>query len=380
MKKAFFSFLKKKSVERERHVSHARHLPDFWFVFFVFVIALFGILMVYNSSVAIAMRDFSDPYHFVRDQIRWIGIGTILFIFFSFIDYRVWFRFSLPLLLIVLLLLLAVFIPGIGIRALGAHRWINFGFFVLQPAELSKLAIVIYLAAWFSYKEKRRTIAFLLLLSMVVGLIMLEPDMGTAMILLTIALILYFFSGAPLSHFFIIIPIVIIGVGVLAIIAPYRIARLTTFVNPQSDPLGASYHIRQVLLSLGSGGWFGVGLGKSRQKYAYLPEANTDSIFAIIGEEVGFIGAVGLIILFCLLVWRGIRIAKYIPDPFGKLIALGVSFWIGIQAMVNIGSMVALVPLTGVPLPLISYGGSSLIVLFSALGIVTNISRHSHVE
>ena len=186
---------------------------------------------------------------------------------------------------------------------------------------------------------------------------------------------LYFLSGAPVGHFIGLVPVLIVGIAGLAVVQPYRLRRVTTFLNPESDPLGASYQIRQALIALGSGGFFGVGLGKSRQKYEYLPEANTDSIFAILGEEVGFFGAVIVIALFVFLVWRCFKIAKRVNDPFGKLFTLGVGSWIGAQALVNTGSMVALLPLTGVPLPLISYGGSGLVVTLAALGIVYNISK-----
>ena len=331
--------------------------------------------MVYGSSVAIALRDFSDPYHFVRDQLRWLVFGGAAFVIFANISYRHWFKAALPILLFTLILLLAVFIPGIGVRALGAQRWLNFQLFVVQPAELAKLALVIYLAAWFSFPEKGRLAPFLLLLAMVVGLVIAEPDLGTAVVIIATAVVLYFLSGAPISHLLVLVPLLAAGVAILAVISPYRLSRLATFLNPESDPLGSSYQIRQVLLGLGSGGLWGVGIGKSRQKFEYLPEANTDSIFAIIGEEVGFGGAVLLILLFLLLVWRGFRIGSVAPDQFGRLLALGISSWIGIQTTVNLAANVALVPLTGIPLPLISYGGSSLIVILAALGIVANISR-----
>lgn len=339
------------------------------------ILTLFGIVMVYNSSVAIALRDFSDQYHFVREQFRWLVVGFVLFIVTSRIDYHRWYRLALPILVSTLILLVAVFIPGIGVQALGAHRWLNLGFFVFQPAELAKLSLVMYLAAWFSYPEKSRIGAFLLLLGMVVGLVIAEPDLGTAFIILMIAISLYFFSGAPLWQFFLLIPLAALSIGTLAVISPYRMRRILTFFNPQTDPLGASYQIRQVLLALGSGGWWGVGIGKSRQKYEYLPEANTDSIFAIIGEEIGFIGATAVIFLFLFLVWRGFRIARRAPDNFGRFLALGITCWIGIQTVVNLGAMVALIPLTGVPLPLISYGGSSLILTMVGIGILLNISR-----
>jgi len=332
--------------------------------------------MVYDSSVAIAIRDFSNQYYYVNEQLKWLCIGLVALFITSRIPYKIWYSMALPMLCITLALLVAVFLPGIGIRALGAHRWINFGFFVLQPAELTKLAMVVYLSAWFSHPEKKRLLSFVMLLAMTVGLVLLEPDLGTSVIILVIAVLLYFFSGAPLRHFLAMVPILLIVIIVLTVVAPYRMHRLTTFFNPESDPLGSSYQIRQVLLGLGSGGWMGVGIGKSRQKYEYLPEANTDSIFAIIGEEVGYIGALGVIITFLFIVWRGFRIANRSPDVFARLLALGLSSWVSVQTLINLGAMVRLIPLTGVPLPFISYGGSSLIILFIAMGIVLNISTY----
>ena len=354
---------------------HKYSAPDRWMLLAVVVLSLFGILMVYDSSVAIAIRDFGNQYYYLRDQLKWLVAGFVALTIFSFIDYHAWYKIALPILLGTLVLLLAVFIPGIGIRALGAHRWINFGFFVLQPAELAKLALVVYLSAWFSIRERERLGAFALLVLMVVGLVLLEPDLGTSVILVAIALILYFSSGAPVVHFAIIIPVLVAGVFVLAVISPYRMSRLTTFLHPERDPLGSSYHIRQALLGLGSGGWFGVGVGQSRQKYEYLPEANTDSIFAIIGEETGFVGSVAVILLFVFASWRGFRIAKRAADGFGRLLAIGVTSWISVQTIINLSAMVALLPLTGVPLPFISYGGSSLIVMLAAVGILLNISK-----
>jgi len=341
----------------------------------VVILCFIGIIMVYDSSVSIALRDFQDAYHFVRDQVRWLILGFTVFTAFSIIPYKTWQRFAVPAILTTMLLLLAVFIPGVGVKALGARRWIDFGFFVLQPAELAKLSLIVYLSAWFATKEKNRLGAFLILTGSIVGLVILEPDLGTATMILGTALIMYFLSGAPLRHFALLIPVLFIGVGILAVFEPYRLRRVMTFLNPDLDPLGASYQIRQIVLSLGSGGLFGLGLGQSRQKYEYLPEANTDSIFAIIGEETGFVGTLIVTTLFLFLVWRCFRIGRRITHPFGRLLVYGIGSWIGIQVVVNIGSMVALLPLTGVPLPLISYGGSNLVITLGALGLVYTISK-----
>ena len=349
--------------------------PDRWILITVFVLSLFGILMVYDSSVAIAIRDFGNQYYYAQEQVKWLVAGFAVLVLFSFIDYHVWHTIALPMLVVTLVLLLAVFLPGVGVRALGAHRWINFGLFILQPAELAKLALVVYLSAWFSNRERGRFFSFLLLIAMVVGLVLLEPDLGTSVIIVAIAVILYFASGAPLIHFGMLLPTLAVGLIGLALISPYRMARLTTFLHPDRDTLGSSYHIHQALLALGSGGWFGVGIGQSRQKYEYLPEANTDSIFAIIGEELGFVGTFAVVLTFLFLIWRGFRIAKRAADGFGTMLALGVTVWIAVQTSINLSAMAALMPLTGVPLPFISYGGSSLIIMLAAVGILLNVSR-----
>jgi cell division protein FtsW len=361
------------------HISESRNQGGFDRVLFglVILLTLIGILFVYDSSVVIAMRDFSDRFYFAKEQIKWLVIGTVVCSVFSFISYRRWYVAAVPILMVTIGLLLAVFIPGISIKAYGARRWINLGFTVLQPAEFAKLALIIYLSAWFTSKERKRLVPFLMLLGIVVGLIILEPDLGTSSIVLVIAVLLYFFSGAPMYHFMALVPILIFGVLMLVLVSPYRFARLTSFINPEKDPLGASYQIRQATLALGSGGLLGVGIGKSRQKYEYLPEANTDAIFAIIGEETGLVGSVCILSLYLMIVYRGYTIARKVKDGFGRYLALGISSWIGLQSMMNIAAISALIPLTGIPLPLISYGGSNLVVMLAGMGILLNISKHT---
>lgn len=342
----------------------------------VVFLCLFGLVMIYDASSVSALGDFGDKMYYVKEQIKWLFIGLAGLFIASTINYRQWYKLSIPLLLITLMLLLTVFIPGLGISAYGAKRWINMGFFVIQPTELAKLSLIIYLAAWLSNKEKGRFIAFLTLIGLLVGFVILEPDLGTAFIIGIVALVIYFISGAPLLHLLILIP-ASIGFGIIAAItSPYRLKRITTFLDLGKDPLGASYHIRQILLALGSGGLLGLGLGQSRQKYAYLPEATTDSIFAIIGEEIGFLGSLILIITFLFILFRCFKIAKESPDKFGYLLGMGITFWLAIQVLVNLSAMVAALPLTGVPLPFISYGGSGLVVALFAIGIILNISKN----
>lgn len=348
---------------------------DFWLFVSVLFLTLFGLVMIYNASVVIAQRDFGDKYRYVHDQAIWVGLGICLMSIVSFIEYHFWQRIALPLLFATLVLLAAVFIPGIGISALGASRWVNFGFFVVQPAELAKFSLILYLASWFSAKEKGRFLAFLLLLSLVIGLILLEPDMGTSIVLASTAVMLYFLSGAPLYHFLLLIPASLAAIGALITLTPYRFLRLLTFLDQERDPLGASYHIRQTLFALGNGGLTGVGLGQSFQKYAYLPESTTDSIFAIIAEELGFIGSLFIILLLLFVLYRGFIIARGAPDMFGKLLAAGIASFLAMQITINLAAQVALLPFTGIPLPFISYGGSSLVVVLLSIGILLSISR-----
>lgn len=346
----------------------------------VIALCLFGLIAVFNASLVSAFRDFGDQYYFVKDQAVFATVGIVLMFMISFINYRRLYEWSAPLLIVTLVLLVAVFIPGIGIGAMGARRWINLGFTTLQPTEFAKLTLVIYLSAWFAYKEHSRLKPFLLLLAIVLGLVILQPDLGTAIIISIIGILMYFISGASIVHFLLMVPVALVGVIVLAIAAPYRLQRVVTFFNHNTDPLGASYHIRQVLIALGSGGLFGLGLGKSRQKFEYLPEASTDSIFAIIAEEIGFFGSLLLIGAYIFILYRIFTIASQAPDRFGRFLASGVGIWFAIQVAVNLASMVALVPLTGVPLPFISYGGSNLMTLLLGMGIVLSVSRQTRLN
>jgi cell division protein FtsW len=238
-----------------------------------------------------------------------------------------------------------------------------------------KLSLAIYLSAWFSTKEKGRFMAFLLLVGFVLFLVMAEPDMGTTIIILCEAMVLYFLSGGTMWYFAALAPILAILGFILIKIEPYRAQRLATFLNPNQGINGTSYHVRQILLALGSGGFMGVGLGNSLQKYAYLPENATDSIFAIIAEEIGFLGSFVLILFFMAFIWRGIIIAMQAKDSFGKLLAGGIVAFLGMQMVINLGAQTALLPLTGVPLPFISYGGSALVVDLCSVGILLNISK-----
>lgn len=344
----------------------------------VILLVFFGLFMIYDASSYIAFRDFGDKYHYFKEQIVWIILGFLSLIFFSVFNYQKLRSIALPILITSIILLILVFVPGLGINALGATRWISFAGFSLQPTEFAKLGLAIYFAAWFSNKEKGRFFAFLLLLAAVLFLIMLQPDMGTAVIILTQALVIYFLSGASIIHFFALIPVALVSGILLILIEPYRFQRLKSFLDSAGSPERTSYHVKQILIALGTGGLMGVGLGNSLQKYAYLPENATDSIFAIIAEEFGFLGSIIVVCFYIIIVWRGFLIASQAKDVFGKLLAGGITSFFAIQTLINLGAQTALLPLTGVPLPLISYGGSSLIVILSAMGILLNVAKHTY--
>lgn len=348
--------------------------PDYWLALLVFGLTLFGLLMVYDASVSEAYHKFGDKYFYLKNQLQWVGLGLIGAFIFSKIDYHLLGKLAGPAMSAAILLLILVLVPQIGVKIMGAQRWISLAGFSLQPAELAKLAFIIYLAFWFS-KEKPLW-PLLLLTALVLGLVVLEPDLGTAVVIITAGFLTYFIAGGDLPSLILFTVVGGLLGSALIWLSPYRRQRFLTFLDPTKDPLGASYHIRQILIAVGSGGLFGSGLGKSRQKYEYLPAGTTDSIFAVMAEEIGFIGSVVFITAFLLLIWRGIKIAKQAPDRFGQLLASGIISWLGVQALINLAAMVALLPLTGVPLPFISYGGSAMVVNLTAVGILLNISQN----
>jgi cell division protein FtsW len=338
----------------------------------------FGLIMIYSASVAEALRDFGTKWYFVLLQLKWAVVGIILMMIVSRIPVTVWEKMA-PLILIGgLLLLIMVVIPGIGSKVQGARRWLVLPFMTIQPSELIKLVEVIYLSSWLT-KKKINIGQFLAFLGVVGGLIMLEPDMGTAIVVSFIAGVMYFLSGQPVKNLIVIASIGVLMGGIFVALEPYRLARLTTFLDPGKDPLGSSYHIHQVILGLGSGGISGLGIGRSRQKYEYLPESTTDSIFAVVGEELGFIGGVALISVFVYLLSLIFKIATHARHEYASNLAAGIGSWIAAQVLLNLAAMVALTPLTGVPLPLVSYGGSALIMILVGIGVVLSIAREEKI-
>lgn len=364
-----------------RNKDYLQYLPqqkktDYLLLLLPFLFTIFGLLMIFEASNVASFESIGDKYHFVKEQSIWAAFGFVIMLVFSQIHYLKFFNLAIPSLTVAIISLIVVLIPGIGIRALGARRWIDLGFMSFQPSELAKMSLILYLSSWLVNKDKERFIPFIFLLSLIVGLVILQPDLGTAIILSSIFLIVYFLSQAPFWHFLILLPLSVFAGILLSVLSPYRYQRILTFFNPSHDPLGSSYHIRQVLISLGSGGFFGLGIGASRQKYQYLPEATTDSIFAIIGEEFGFFGTVLIIFGLMFFLYRVYLVVRHAPDDYSQLLSAGIFALLSSQMIINLGAMVALFPLTGIPLPFISYGGSNLVVTLSAVGILLNISKY----
>ena len=360
------------------------HKPDYTLLLTIGLIVIFGLIMLSSASSVISFEKFGDSNYLLKHQLLYgIFLGTIGFLIASKIDYHVWRKFAFPFLIVNIFLLLAVFIPGISYEYGGARRWLLLGPTLLQPTELLKLTFILYLATLFEkniqgIKEAAYgLVPFLIILAIIVGLIILQPDMGTMITIAIIGLIIFYVAGAPLKH---LTWIGLAGIALFAIlvkIAPYRAARFTVFLNPALDPQGIGYHVNQALLAIGSGGIFGLGLGHSRQKYLYLPEVTGDSIFAVVAEELGFILSLLLIALFLILMYCGFKIAKNSPDLFGKFLAVGITSWFVLQAFINIAAMVTLIPLTGIPLPFVSYGSSALATSLIAVGVLINISKQT---
>lgn len=348
---------------------------DKYLVYLIIILSVLGLLVLFDASAPVALSRFKDKYFFVRQQSFIFVVGFVVMAIFSKIHYKIFEKYSVVLYFMTLVLLLLVLIPSFGAKTLGARRWLDIGPLVFQPSEVVKLTLSMYIAKVAS--SNKSLISYLLPFGLAVVLIMLQPDLGTSVIISLIALSQIYISGVNMLQ---VVGISIFGLvsgGFLILMSPYRKARLLTYLEMSRDPLGASYHIRQVLYSLGMGGFWGVGLGQSRQKYLYLPEVSTDSIFAVIAEEAGFIGSAFVILLFTLLIFKGVSIVKNSPDKYSQVLSCGIIVWIAGQAFLNFSSMLAIFPLTGVPLPFFSAGGSSLLTMFAGLGILLNISRYA---
>ena len=337
------------------------------------LLSIIGIFMIYEASSITAARVYGDSLYFVKNQVIWFILSLGVFAFFSRVNYHNLYHLALPLLVINLVLLLLVFVPGLYADVLGAKRWLKLGPITMQPSEMAKLTLIVYLSAWFSYKERDRFFAFLILTGLIIALVMFQPNLGTAALLGCTSLFLYIVSGAPLYHVFFLVPVAGVTLLSLALTSSYRLRRIMAFLQPSLDPQGIGYHISQINTSLSLGGMIGTGFGASKQKFQFLPEAHTDSIFAIVGENFGFVGGILIIMIYLtmlFLLYRNIFVTK---DRLGFLLAAGVFFLFGMQVLVNLGAMVQLIPLTGIPLPFLSYGGSSLLTYYALFGIAVNI-------
>lgn len=358
------------------------HKPDYALLITIGTIVIYGLVMLASASSVVSFEKFGDSNSLLKRQLIYgLALGLVGFFIAVRVHYQTWRKYAFAFMLVNLALLVAVFIPGIGYGYGGANRWIHIGSALFQPSEILKLTFALYLATLFAKNKEGMKdaafglIPFLIIMGLITFLIMMQPDMGTMVAVSAIGLAIFFVAGAPLKH---LLWIFLSASGLFFLLIklePYRAARLTVFLNPALDPQGIGYHVNQALLAIGSGGLFGLGLGHSRQKYLYLPEVTGDSIFAVIAEELGLIFAVGLIILFLVLMYRGFTIAKTAPDTFSRLLATGITVWFVIQAFINIAAMVTLLPLTGIPLPFVSYGSSALAASLVAVGILTNISK-----
>jgi cell division protein FtsW len=360
-----------------------RTLPstDGWLLAISVLLALFGVVMVYSASAVLAGNRFHDWTYFLKRQVTWLAVGFVVLHLASRLDYMVWERWSVPILGLSLILLLAVLIPALGVTAKGARRWFRAGPLSVQPAELAKFAVVFYLASYLNRKEDRiedfrsGMLPPLVLIGVIAGLILIQPDLGTVVVLALLTFGLLFLGGCRVVHLIGLV-LVTVPMGLALILSsPYRRQRLMTFLEPWKDPEAAGFQVTQSFLAFGSGGPFGVGLGESRQKLFFLPEAHTDFVLALVGEELGLVGTVALMLLFVVLVLRGFLIASRAQQPFGRYVALGITLLFGFQALINAGVVTGLLPTKGLTLPLVSYGGSSLVMSLLGIGILLSISR-----
>ena len=349
----------------------------------VILISLFGLLMIYSSSYIWAEYKFNDPYKFIKTQGLFLIISYIMMYIILKIPYTKYLNKSNLIFIICLILLILVIIPGIGTVRNGSRSWFGLGGFGIQPSEFTKLGIIIFTSKYLAYNEKilkdtkKGLLPILGVLILVFGLIMLQPDFGTGMIIVVSIVGLLFISGVPMGFFIKLGFLGILGIVVLIIVAPYRMQRITSFLNPWSDPLGSGFQIIQSLYAIGPGGLLGLGFGNSIQKHFYLPEPQTDFIFAIISEEFGFMGVLIVASIFILIIYRGFRIAINCENKFGKYLAFGITFQLAFQCILNLMVVVGLIPVTGVTLPFLSYGGSSLLITMLSMSILLNISKYN---
>ena len=359
--------------------------PDYILISVVGILIIIGIVILASVSSVLAQERFGSPTSYLLRHFLFALAPGILAGYIAFRMPIIFFKkMAFPFLLASMFLMVLVFFPEIGVKAGGARRWINLGITSFQPSEFLKLSFIIYLAAWLpgltdKTRNKSKTlVAFFAVIGLIGLLLGLQSDAGTLGVIAITGLLMYFSSGTPLRHSFLILFAGLAGLTLLVKIAQYRLDRIMVFLKPDIDPMGLGFQIKQALIAVGSGGIWGNSFGFSLEESRFLPHAMSDSIFAVFSEEAGFVGALILISLFLIFVWRGLQIARRVQDGFCRLASLGIVSWIALQAFINMGSMLSLVPLAGIPLPFISYGGSAIVAELIGAGIILNISKHAH--
>jgi len=362
------------------------HAPDYLALTAVLVLSVIGLIAVYSSSYALGDAEFGDPNYFVKRQGMFMVGGILLMLAVMRFDYHFLRRLSPLFMLAALVGLALVLVPGLGVTQNGAQSWIALGPLPpLQPSEFAKLAVLIYLAAWLAAKGDilhdvaLGVVPFVGMVGVVAALIILQPDIGTTVMIAAITGTLFFVAGARLFHVAVLVATALFTLVVLILAGGYRMDRITAFLDAESDPTGVGFHAIQLLVAFGSGGFTGLGLGVSRQKFFYVPGSHTDGVLAILGEELGYIGASVVMALFLLLLVRIFVIARRSDHVFGSLIAMGIFAWIAFQMIINVGGVLRLMPLTGIPLPFVSYGGTSLLALYAAMGVLLGVSRYAAI-
>jgi cell division protein FtsW len=390
---------RKSKPNQKKGSSLLRHKPDKTILYFAILMAIFGAIMIFDASVYKATAEWGDQFYFLKQQVVWIIIGLVPALLIYFWDYRKFLKLSFPLLIITIGLLLAVLLFGKEIN--GATRWLTIGPIDIQPAEFAKIVLIMYLSSWlakkdYDYKDLKEAfasglwnelISFVAILGIIASLIILEPDLGTTIIICATSYIMFLIAGNSKAHTIgslsVLVLLFLLGVAA-AILEPYRLQRVQTylsllFTGEVADPRGTGYQMQQILIGIGSGGILGKGFGQSRQRFGYLVEntAFTDSLFAVILEELGLLGGTVIIFSWVFFLWRGLKIATNAPDKQGKLLAAGITIWLVLQALMNMAANVGLIPLTGIPNPFLTYGGSSTIVTLSGIAILLNVSKYT---
>jgi cell division protein FtsW len=359
--------------------------PDMWLFGVAVLLLSAGVVMVYSASAIVAADRFNDPYFFLKKQLFWALLGAVAMLVAVRVDYRHLERLVVPALIVAAVLLVLVLVPPFGQSINGTRRWIRLGVVSFQPAELAKLALVLYLAAFVARNGerlgelRRGLLPPLLVAGGFAALVFVQPDLGNCLTLIALTFGLLYLAGSPARYLGWALAPALPLLAIAIYVAPYRLRRMTAFWDPWSDPRGSGFQIIQSWLAFGNGGVLGQGVGASRQKLFYLPESHTDFIFAVIGEELGFLGAAAFVALFAVLIWRGLRIGLRTSEPFGAYLALGITLLIATQTLVNLGVVTGLLPTKGLPLPFVSFGGSALLMTMLSTGVLLNISQHAHV-